>query len=262
MACAEPRTLMRTFDGTLVSRNDFLDAFQNLADVFAFGRNINIHFAAQLIMIHFGRRRRCADGADGVEPRRQSADFAPRNGMDDEVGQVFDGIFGILHGQQIIVAAFRIHPVARRDHLVGSQRGDDVADDFLFIQTKFAGAQAVHVQLQRGIINVLRHQHVADARQRSRTFRAISSRDLMRAFQVLAADLNVHRRGHPQIQNRRPPIRRFGNKRRFAAIPFSLAHAPGPCIQSCSTDDRDSAPPEQRPCAVRNWACKWTKNRA
>ncbi len=54
--------------------------------------------------------------------------------------------------------------------------------------------------MQRRVINVLRHEHVADTRQRPGLFGDVR-RDFMGAIHVIAGDLNVQRRGHSQIQN-------------------------------------------------------------
>ena len=44
------------FAGNLRFGHDFLHTFQNLAEVFALRRNINIHSRRNLVMIHLGRR--------------------------------------------------------------------------------------------------------------------------------------------------------------------------------------------------------------
>ena len=136
-----------------------------------------------------------------VSSRVGWAEFAPRTGMDDRSAKFFMKPSGILNGEEIIVAAFRVNPIARRNHLVGSQRGYDIANDFFFVQAKLGGAQPVNVQLQCRIINVLRHQHVADARQRLGFLRDVR-RDFVGAVHVIAGDLDVQRRGHSEIQNR------------------------------------------------------------
>ncbi len=124
---------------------------------------------------------------------------AQRDGR--QVGKVFYEAFRILDGEEIIVATFRVNPIARRNHLVGSQRRDDVANNFFFVQAELGSAQPVNVQLQCWIIHVLRHEHIADARQRPGLLGNVR-RDFVGAVHVIAGDLNVQRRGHSQIQDR------------------------------------------------------------
>ena len=150
-------------------------------------------------MVNFGRRNAVADSAQRIEPRRlRGICTAHRNGR--QVGEILHETFGILDGEEIVVATSRVHPIAWRNHLIGSQRGDDIANDFFFVQAKLGGAQPVNVQLERRIIDVLRYEHVADAGQRP-GFSGDVRRDFMGALQVVAGDLNVQRRGHSQIQN-------------------------------------------------------------
>ena len=52
--------------------------------------------------------------------------------------------------------------------------------------------QAVNVQLQRGIIHVLRHEHIAHVRQ-GRDLSGDVRRDLVGSEQVFAGNLNVQR---------------------------------------------------------------------
>ena len=118
-----------------------------------------------------------------------------------ESGEIFYEIFGVLDGEEVVVAAFGVHPVAGRDHHVRSQGGDDVAHHLLFAQPQFAGAEPVNVQLQRRVIHVLRHQHVAHPRQGARLPGDFDGR-LMFLLQIHAADLDVQRRRQPKIENR------------------------------------------------------------
>ena len=102
-----------------------------LADVFAGGRDIDIDGPLQLVVIHFRRRldqhARPRPGSD----TSASSDSGARSGMAFKSSMRFHLIFGILHGHEIIVAAFRIHPVARGDHGVRSERRDQVVHHFL-----------------------------------------------------------------------------------------------------------------------------------
>ena len=70
----------------------------------------------------------------------------------------------------------------------------------LGVQAQFTGALAVNVNFQRGIIHVLRHQHVADARQGAHLLRDPVG-DLVGGLHVHAADLNVQRRGHALVED-------------------------------------------------------------
>ena len=71
-------------------------------------------------------------------------------------------VFGILNRQHVVVAVLGIDPVARRDHLVRSERGDHVADHFALIESELAGARAVHIEPQRRIVDVLRNENIGD----------------------------------------------------------------------------------------------------
>ena len=96
---------------------------------------------------------------------RRVGRFSPgavqRNGP--QIEQALNLLFGILHVQEVVVVVPRIDPDIRRDHLVRGERGDDVLDDFLFAQPELAGARAVDVELQRGIVEILRNVGIRNA---------------------------------------------------------------------------------------------------
>ena len=80
-------------------------------------------------MVHFGRSVDVADAADSVEPCWLGMIYgANRNCV--EIRHVFDVIFEILNGEEIIVACLWIDPITGCYHLIGGQSGNDVANDF------------------------------------------------------------------------------------------------------------------------------------
>ncbi len=86
-----------------------------------------------------------------------------------QVGKNFlRSVLRVLNGQKIVVATFGVYPITRRNHLVGNQRRNDVADDFFFIQTQFSTCAKSWKMFNcsEGIIHILRHQHIANTRQR------------------------------------------------------------------------------------------------
>ena len=188
-------------------------------------------------MIHLGGRLECGRYGRRSPGASAASRCAARKRHGAEVGQVFHDVFRILDGEQIIVAALGIDPIARRDHPVGGQRGDEAVHHFLCAQAQFAGALAVNVNLQRRIIHVLRHQHVADARQGARLLGDLGG-DVVRRLHIHAADLDVQRRGHALVEDgihQAAGLEIGADLRQFAA---AAARAPGSCIQSCSSDGR------------------------
>ena len=114
-------------------------------------------------MIDLGRSLDSLDAADHVQAGRAATDAGPRSGMERRSIDVLDLVLGILHGQIVRIAVARIDPEAGRDHLVRSQRGDDVLHHFPLAQAELARAHAVDVQLQSGIIEILRDEDVGHA---------------------------------------------------------------------------------------------------
>ena len=192
-------------------------------------------------MIHFGGRSGCAESWLTESSRVGCFELRRAQRHRRQVGKIFDEVFGILDREQIIVAGLGINPIARRDHPVGSQRGDDVVHDFLCVQAKFAGALAVNVHFQRRIIHVLRHQHVADARQRADLLGDLR-RDVVRAFHVRCRSPECPAARACPVQDGIHQAAGLEIGGRPAATPFATARAPGSCIHNCRADGSSFRP--------------------
>ena len=95
--------------------------------------------------------------------------FTPRRGICLRSVKDFDLIFRILHGEHVRVSTFRIDPIVWGDHAVGSKRGDHVVDDFFLRKAEEPGLLAIDIQFERGVINVLGNEDIADADFSART---------------------------------------------------------------------------------------------
>ena len=105
-------------------------------------------------------------GGPALQARSFLHPAAQRNLL--QIDQVVDrrrAVLVVLHRQEVVVAGLVVHPVIRRDHGVGVQRGDDVVHDLLLAQAQFRGVNPVDVEAQRRIVHVLRNVDFADARQ-------------------------------------------------------------------------------------------------
>ncbi len=89
-----------------------------------------------------------------------------RRGMAFKSSREAHLIFGILDGDEIIVSAFRVHPIARGDHGVGGEGGDDVIHNFLGGEAEFTRTFAIDVHFERGIIHILGNVDIRHARKR------------------------------------------------------------------------------------------------
>ena len=112
-----------------------------------------------------------------------------------------DLLIRILHGEHVVVSAARIDPVTRRDDAVRSQRGDHVVDDFFRRQPELARLLAIDVELEAGIVEVLRNQDVAHAARAAQFLRDLFG-DLVRFVRIVVAHLDIERRGQSLIHDR------------------------------------------------------------
>src|SRR6267154_6517390 len=151
-------------------------------------------------MVYFCRRRNRADLDYGIQGGGLCA-FRSTQGDLPQIHNRLHLAFGILHGQHVRIATFRIDPVVRSDHAIGSQRGDDVVHDFFLRETQLAGLLAVDIQLQRGIIDVLGNQHVADATEPPRWLRNLRCHRV-NLIEIVSAHLYVDGCGQAQVQHR------------------------------------------------------------
>src|SRR5689334_16574107 len=172
----------------------FFDAVVDLtgdrAEVFGFRGNVNVHDAEQLIVIHFRWRRNGLYFHDAVEEGRLGAFYAAQRNL-LEVGDGFDGIFGILHGQHVGIAALGIDPIIRSNHAVGSERGDDIVHDFLLGEAQEAGFFAVHVEFERRVIDVLRNEHVIHIFELAHGLGEVRG-GVVNLVEIVAANLNIN----------------------------------------------------------------------
>ena len=151
-------------------------------------------------MIDLGGRLNPADRADHVEAGRCGvAGPAQRDGA--QVAESRDLALGILHGQHVVVAGFRIDPETGCDHAVRGQGGDHVVHHLALVQSHFAGAHAIHIELQGGVVDILRDENVGDAGNRTDLAGELE-RQVVRPSHVAARNLNVDRRRHAHVQYR------------------------------------------------------------
>src|SRR6266478_473880 len=149
--------------------------------------------------------------------------------------QVGDGtylIFGILHGQKIGVAAFRVDPVVGGDHAVGGQRRDYIIDHLPLRQSQLTGFLAVDVELECRIVHVLRDKHVTHAWEKTR-LRGDFRGNRITGIHVVSADLNIDRRGQAQVEYGTDEATRLkvrGKLRKF--LLNALLHSPHVLIAS------------------------------
>src|SRR6266705_2769640 len=179
--------------------DDVIHLIRDRPQVLRFWRNIDIDNAEQLIVVDFGGRRNGFDFDDGVEEGRLGAfHSAQRNLL--EVRHRFDGIFGVLRGEHVGVAALRIDPIIRGDHAVGSEGGDDVVYDFLLRKTEEARFFPVNVEFEGRVVDVLGNQHVVYVFELAHGLSKLRSGVIDRV-EIVSADLNVNRRRQTKIDH-------------------------------------------------------------
>ena len=166
MACTVPRTLMRTPSGFVTWSTIFWTAWATPPKSSRFGRDVDIDGRAAIGSDRSRWAPVVLDVGDHVEACGIGlARTAQGNAL--EIGMDFDRPFRILNGQQVIVARFRINPIARRDHAVGGERADDVVDDFLLGRPSSLARTRSMLSANGGRGDVLRNHHVAHAGQAS-----------------------------------------------------------------------------------------------
>src|SRR5208337_1149189 len=130
--------------------------------VFTGRGHVDVDHSLDLIVVHFrgGFEVRHLDHL--VEIRRL---FRGRrtDGNTFQGEHTVDIAFRILDGEEVVVASTRVDPVARCDHLVGGQRGDDVVHDFLLVEAQFPCTYPVDLELKGRVIDVLWNVDIAHA---------------------------------------------------------------------------------------------------
>jgi len=162
-------------------------------------RDIDVDRSADLIMVHLGGGQDVGDVNHRIQPRWFS-EMGCAQRHRTEIGNVLHEVLGVLDGQQVIVARRGVDPVARGDHPVGSQRRNEAVHEFLGREAQFARALAVDVDLERRIIHVLGHQHVADAGQGAHLPGDFGGH-LVVGLHIHPAHLDIQGRGQPQVED-------------------------------------------------------------
>ena len=106
-----------------------------------------------------------------------------------------------MNRKHIVVAVFWIDPIARCDHLVAVERGNDVLNHLLLVQTEFDRASTVNVKAQCGVIDVLWNICVRNSRHRADS-PCQAGRRIERLLHIETGDLNIDRGGQTQVQHR------------------------------------------------------------
>ena len=97
--------------------DDVLDLRGDLAEIFLFGRDVEINDAEELVVVDFRRRSNGSDADHRIEiGGLRDSRAAERNIF--EIRHGFDGVLGVLDGQEIGVAAFGVNPIVGGDHAV------------------------------------------------------------------------------------------------------------------------------------------------
>ena len=113
---------------------------------------------------------------------------------------VVEGVVVVLHSDHVVVAGFRVDPVAGCNHAVRGERGDDVVHDFLLRQPHHAGSFPVDIQGQTRVIQILRNINFIDVCDLTDLVLQIAG-DRHRPFHVVRADLHIDRRGEPLVDH-------------------------------------------------------------
>jgi hypothetical protein len=109
--------------------------------------------------------------------------------------------FGILDGEEIVVAVLVIDPQVGSDHLVRRQRRDDVVQHFFLRQPELCGMEPVHIDAKRGIIEVLGHEYIGDLWRAPQFMGNLLGNFVVRS-KVGAGNLDIDRRGRSHVDNR------------------------------------------------------------
>ena len=120
-------------------------------------------------------------------------------------------LLGVLDGQEVVVAALRIDPDRRRDHLVRGERRDDVGDHVALAQPEPRRLHAIDVDVERRVARLpagrtCRRPRAAGGSTRS----TVAARPSCSVVVVGPAQLHVDRRGETEVQHRVDDAARTG----------------------------------------------------
>ncbi len=193
--------------------------------------HVNINHGPQLVVIHFSGSIDRADVGNRIERSGLfHASAAQRNLF--EVVERLNLRFGILHGEHVVVAGFRIDPVTWCDHSVGTERGDYVIHHFFWAEAQHAGAFAIDIELQAGIIHILRDQERRSLLAKLSLSARASLPDRNRWRDRWCSLEYQTARADPDSRSN-PLIRQPGNMCSLAADPARVFAARDSCIRSC-----------------------------
>ena len=167
-------------------------------------------------MVHLGR------GVDHfhIRHRIEVGRVHVARGMQGDLLEVRYGVdlgLRILHREHVVIPILRIDPVAGSDHAVRGQRRDHVVDGFLGRHSHASSHFAVDVELNAGIVEVLRNEHVAHATEPAHLASDLG-RSLVGLFLIVAADLDVDGSRQSEIDDRIHQSSRLKVGRKFRQI--------------------------------------------
>ena len=188
--------------GSLVSLMILPTSLDKRSQVLAFGGNIDVDHAEELVVIDLGWRVDHLDVGHVFQHGRIGVvGSVQRNLLEVLHGHRANLLIGVLHGEEVVVAVVRIDPVTGSDHAVGGERGDHVVYHIAGSQPQPRRHLTSHVELQAGIIQVLRNQHIAHVVHGSQLPGHFAGHGIS-GMLIVAADLDVDGRRHALIDHR------------------------------------------------------------
>ena len=149
-----------------------------------------------------------------------------------EIGHGVDLGLGVLHRQHVVISVLGIDPVAGSDHAVRGQRGDHIVDRFLRRHSHAPGHFAIDIELNAGIVEVLRNKYIADA-MKPANFGGDLGRGLVSLLLIVPANLDVNGRRQSEVDDRIYQTSGLEVRGEFGQIVGQFRRAPGACTRSC-----------------------------
>src|SRR5262249_5647929 len=151
-----------------------------------------------LIVIHFRGRFHSFYRTDCIKARGHRISRAS-HGNSSQISKRLDLTLGVLDGQHVILPRLWIYPVARRNHLVTCESGNDITDTLLLVQPKLARPRAIDIELECWVVDVLWDVDVGNARD-TLDLRCESGSSLMRPLRIRARNLNINGCWQPKVE--------------------------------------------------------------